>query len=184
MNVNQPLWLVILSLGLTSSIIGAVVAAVASAWNDRSRRRFELQKWEAEFYLRPKLEALRNLHATMVRSHYEINKRAKARMPENLQGYQKHVKRYELDFFGALNFAEIYMDGDTSTAIRAVLGSVRQMSTSILLRLPEMVETHGKHQDDAVREPDWQRFSSSFDAAENRLRALLNPSKVLEMIER
>jgi hypothetical protein len=181
---SQPLWLAILSLGLTGSIVGAAIAAVASALNDRSRRAFELRKWRAEFYLRPKLEALRNLHGAMVRSHYEINMRAKSRMPQNSQEYREQVERYEMDFFGALNVAEIYMDRDTSKALHAVLGSVRQMSTSIWLRLPEVFETHGKHQDVAVREPDWQLFSSFFDAAEAQLRSLLHPNKLLEAIEK
>ena len=155
MNVSsQPLWLVILSLSLTGSIIGTVVAAAASTLSDRSRRRFELQKWRAEFYLRPKLEALRNLHAAMVRSHYEIYIRAKARMPETLQEYREQVERYEMDFLGALNVAEIYIDSDTSEPLHAVLGSMRQMTTSIWLRLPEVFETHGRHQDVALREPD------------------------------
>jgi hypothetical protein len=85
---SQPFWFVILSLGITGSLVGAVVAAVASGMNDRYRRRFDLQKWRAEFYLRPKLEALRSLHAAMVRSHYEINLRAHARMPRNDQEYR------------------------------------------------------------------------------------------------
>jgi len=73
------------SLGNYRLGVGAVVAAVASRFNDRSRRHFEVQRWRAEFYLRPKLDAMRNLHAALVRSHYEINLRAKSRMPQNIQ---------------------------------------------------------------------------------------------------
>jgi hypothetical protein len=179
----QPLWLIILSLGLTGSIVGAVVAAVASALNDRSRRRFELQKWRAEFYLRPKLEALRNLHAAMVRSHYEINMRTEARKPQTVQEYREQVERPEMDFFGALTIAEIYLEGDTSKVMHAVLGTVRQMTTSIWLRLPEISEGPGKHADLALREPDWQPFTQSFDAAQARLSQLLHPDELMKWVE-
>jgi hypothetical protein len=180
----QPLWLVILSLGLTGSIVGAFVAAVASALNDRSRRRFELQKWKAEFYLRPKLEALRSLHAAMVHSHYEINMRAKARIPQTIQEYREQVERPEMEFFGALNVAEIYLDSDMSKAMHVVLGTLRQITTSIWLRLPEIFEGRGKHEDVALREPDWQPFCKSFDAAHAILTHLLHPSELMKWVEK
>jgi hypothetical protein len=47
---------------------------------------------------------------------------------------------------------EIYFDIETAEIMRAVLGSVRQMSTSIWLRVPEIFENHGKHQNTAFRE--------------------------------
>lgn len=180
---SQPLWLVIVSLGVTGSIVGALVAAIASGLNDRSRRRFELQRWRAEFYLRPKLEALRNLHAALVRSHYEINMRAESRMPQNLQEYRELVERAEMEFFAGLTIAEIYLDDETSEVMRVVLGSVRQMSTSIWLRLPEVLESRGKHQDADVRQPDWRLFGSSFDAAHAKLRALLHPDELMKWVE-
>jgi hypothetical protein len=180
----QPFWLVILGLGITGSIVGAITAAIASALNDRSRRRFELRKWRAEFYLRPKLEALRNLHAAMVHSHYEINMRAKARMPQTIQEYREEVERPEMEFFGALNVAEIYLDSDMSKVMHAVLGTLRQMTTSIWLRLPEIFESHGKHADVAVREPEWQPFTQSFDAAHARLSHLLHPDELMKWVEK
>jgi len=184
MNLStQPLWLVIVSLGVTGSVIGAVVAAVASRLNDRSRRHFELQRWRADCYLGPKLEALRKLHQALVRSHYEINMRAKARMPQTLHEYRDMVERPEMEFFAALTIAEIYLDSETSKIMHAVLGSVRQMSTSVWLRLPEVFEGHGKNQDADVREPDWQLFGRSFEAAHAKLGALLHPSELMKWIE-
>jgi len=77
--------------------VGACVAAVASALNDRSGRRFEVQKWRAESYLLPKLDALRNLRSAMVHSHYEINMRA-TRMPQTIQEYREQVERPKWSF--------------------------------------------------------------------------------------
>src|ERR1039457_1397205 len=114
----QPFWLVILGLGITGSIVGAITSAIASALNDRSRRRFELRKWRAEFYLRPKLEALRNLHAALVHSHYEINMRAKARMPQDITEFEEKVRHWETEFFYALTTAEIYLDEETDGNMR------------------------------------------------------------------
>jgi hypothetical protein len=176
---NQPLWLFILSFSVT----GSIIAAVASGLNDHFRRRFELQKWRAEFYLRPKLDAIRNLHTTMVRSHYEINRRAKASMPENLKEYGEQVQRYEVEFFEALTQAEIYLDAETSKALHDVLGSVRQMSSSIWLRLPEVFETGVKYQDPKLREPEWQAFHDSFDRAHKKLKILLHPDEVLKSVK-
>ena len=180
----QPLWFLFLSLGVTGSIVGAVVAGVTSVLNDRSRRRFELRKWQAEFYLRPKLEALRQLHAAMVRAHYEVNMRAKARMPRTVQEYREQVEQPEMDFFGALTGAQIYFDAETADIMRAVLGSVRQMSTSIWLRVPEIFENRGKHEDVALREPDWMLFSESFEVAQTKLRHLLNPTELIRWAEK
>lgn len=181
--VSQPIWFVVLSLGITSSIVGTIIAAVATRLNDRSRRRFELQKWRAEFYLRPKLEALRNLHAAMVHCHYQINMCADTRMPQTIQEYREQVERAEMEFFGALNVAAIYLDNDMSKLMHAVLGTVRQMTTSIWLRLPEVFEGRGKHSDVALREPEWQPFTQSFDAAHAGLSRLLHPDEVMKWAE-
>jgi hypothetical protein len=180
----QPLWLVIVSLGVTGSIVGGVIAAVAAVFNDRSRRRFELQRWRAEFYLRPKLDALKNLHVAMVRSHYEINLRAKARMPQTEQEYRDLVERQEMEFFGAFTIAQIYLDSETRKLMDAVLGSVRQMSTSIWLRVPEVFERQGKHEAADRSEPDWRLFSSSFDAAQAQLGRILHPDELMRWIEK
>src|ERR1035438_3241646 len=90
-NVQQPVWLVILGLGIS----GSIVAAVATVLNDYFRRRFELRKWRAEFFVTPKLEALRALHAAMVQSHYQINMRARAVMPRNIDEWDRYIKTSE-----------------------------------------------------------------------------------------
>lgn len=180
---SQPLWLVILGLGITGSVVGAVIAAVASWMNDRSRRRFEKRRWRAEFYLRPKLESLRTLHAAMVRTHYELNIRAKARMPQNIVEFREQVETRETEFLHALTSAEIYLDQELSKDLRAVLGAVRQMTTSIWLRIPEVFDNHGKHQDAALREPDWRLFTTTFDKAHAKLGGLLNPDELMKWIE-
>ncbi|MBV8775034.1 MAG: hypothetical protein JO166_22265 [Deltaproteobacteria bacterium] len=176
----QPLWLLILSLSITGSIVGTVIAAVANGLSDRSRRRFELQKWRAEFYVRPKVEAFRNLHAAMVRAHYEINMRAKARMPQSVQEYREQVETVEMDFFRAHTLAQIYYDADTGNMMRAVLGSVRQMTTSIWLRLPE---NQGQSVDVELREPDWKPFSDLYDVAQERLGTILHPNELIKWAE-
>src|ERR1700722_10339590 len=85
-------WQQILGLGLT----GTLIAACTGGFNDPSRRSFELQRRRAEFYLLPKLEALRNLHAALGRSHFEINRRGKGRMPQNDQEFRDLLERQEM----------------------------------------------------------------------------------------
>jgi hypothetical protein len=87
------------------------------------------------------------------------------------------VEVHEFNFLDSFTMAEIYLDGETNQAMRNVLGSFRQMCTSIWLRLPEVFEARGKYEDAALREPDWPLFTSSFDGAKARLRELLNPGK-------
>jgi hypothetical protein len=178
MNTQQPVWLVILSLGIS----GSIVAAVATVLNDFFKRRFELRKWRAEFFVTPKLEALRALHAAMVQSHYQINRRARAVMPRNIDEWDRYIKTSEDRFFEALTLAEIYLDNETSDIMHEVLGAVRQMSTSIWLRLPEN-EENGKYADTSIREPEWPPFTRSFDKAHARLQAVLHPSELLRAIE-
>ena len=64
--------------------------------------------------------------------------------------------------------------------MRSVLGSLRQMSTSIWVRLPENSERTGNHPD---RVPDVKAFTDAFDAAQERLRELLNPEEVIKWVE-
>jgi len=144
---------------------------------------FELRKWRADSYLRPKLEALRNLHVAMVRCHYAISRHAKARMPQNIQEFREQVERREMEFFDALTTAEIYLDSEMSKAIHNVLGAVRQMTGSIWRRLPENAE-QTQYSDIAIREPDWGPFTSSFDAADAKLGVLLNPNELMKWIEK
>jgi len=101
-------------------------------------------------------------------------------MPRNLQEYQEQVKHPEMEFFEALNIAEIYLDSETSKSMHGVLGSFRQMGTSIWLRLPEISDSQGRHMDSDLREPDWPLFTSSFDAAQVKLRELLHPDELMK----
>jgi hypothetical protein len=87
-----------------------------------------------------------------------------------------------MEFLTALTLAEIYLDSETSDAMHVVLGAVRQMVSSIFLRLPEVLATE-KYRPSESREPDWQSFHSSFDAAHARLKALLHPDELMTWIE-
>jgi hypothetical protein len=142
----------------------------------------ELRKWRAEFFVTPKLEALRALHAAMVQSHYQINMRAETVMPRNVDEWDRYIKTPKEEFFRALMLAEIYLDKETSDTMHEVLGAVRQMSSSIWLRLPENSEMV-KNADAATRAPEWQPFVRSFEKAHARLQALLHPAEVLKAIE-
>lgn len=62
----------------------------------------------------------------MVRSHYELDLRAKARTPKTDQEYRDFVEHPETEFFEALTIAEIYLDSETSKVMHEVLGAVRQ----------------------------------------------------------
>jgi len=64
--------------------------------------------------------------------------------------------------------------------MRGVLGLVRQMSASIWVRLPENSKRTSNHPD---RVPDVRAFSDAFDAAQERLRELLNPEEVIKWVE-
>jgi hypothetical protein len=109
--------------------------------------------------------------------------RAKAIMPRNADEWDRYIKTSEEEFFKTLTRAEIYLDKETSDIMHEVLGAVRQMSTSIWLRLPENYEEMGKHADAAIREPEWQPFTRSFDKAHARLQTLLHPAELLKAIK-
>jgi len=117
----QPLFTV-LSLGVTAALVGALIAAMSNWLGDRSRRKFEIQRWRAQFYLQPKLEAIRALHAAMVTGHNELNTRAKALVPRTVEEHQRFVQRPVDDFLSALTLAEIYLDEETSKLMHEVLG--------------------------------------------------------------
>jgi hypothetical protein len=86
-----------------------------------------------------------------------------------------------MDFFRAYTLAEIYFDADMHNVMPAVLGSVRQMTTSIWLRLPNNKE---RSEDAGLCEPDWKSFSDSFDAAQAKLRNILHPNELMKWAER
>jgi hypothetical protein len=121
-----------------------------------------------------KISALQELWQALTKGHYEINRRAKAVMPQTEEEYRTQVEVHEFRFLDAMTMAEIYLDKDTLDRMRAVLGSLRQMCTSIWLRLPAVLEAKGKYADPEIREPDWKLFTQSFEAAKATLKGLLN----------
>jgi len=143
---------------------------------------FELRRWRqnsisvevggaAEFTYDPSTQPLRNQHASP------------GPHAAKYQEYREEVERQETDFSAALTIAEIYLDKKTSDLMHAVLGSVRQMSTSVWLRTPDVFESYGKHQAADVREPDWRLFTTTFDAAHGRMGDLLHPKELMTWID-
>ena len=121
------------------------------------------------------ISALHELRRALTKGHYEINRRARAIMPLTEEEYRTQVEVHEFNFLDAMTMAEIYLDKDTLDLMRAVLGSLRQMCTSIWLRLPPVFEAKGKYADPQLTEPDWKLFTQSFEAAKAALASLLNP---------
>ena len=122
-----------------------------------------------------RISALQRLHEALVKGHYELNRRAKAPMPKTEQEFRTLVEVHEFNFLEAFTMADIYLNEETKKAMTEVLGSFRQMCTSIWLRLPAVFQTQGQYADAALREPDWRLFTSSFDGALAKLKELLNP---------
>ncbi len=54
------------------AVLGSLVGACGAATNAYFQRRFERRKWHAEFFIRPRLDALRALHGALVgcQMHY------------------------------------------------------------------------------------------------------------------
>lgn len=123
-----------------------------------------------------KIAALHNLYEVLVKGHYAINRRAKAALPQTENEYRTEVEVHEFKFLDAMTLAKIYLDPETYAAMREVLGSLRQMCTSIWLRLPDVFEIRGKYAEPELREPDWQLFTDSFNVAQAKLQILLNPT--------
>jgi hypothetical protein len=123
-----------------------------------------------------RISALQKLHESLIKGHYELNRRAKAVMPKTEQEFRTLVEVHEFNFLEAFTIAEIYLDEETKKAMAEVLGSFRQMCMSIWLRLPAVYSIRGQHEDVAIREPDWPLFTRSFDGAVAKLKELLNPS--------
>jgi hypothetical protein len=172
---------------LSSAVVGTVVATGAAVINAYLTRRFEHKKWYAQFFLTPKLDALRALHAALIKSHYEINLRAVADRPITLRDFKEQAEAPKDKFFQALALAEIYMDEESSKEMHAVLGALRQMTMSIWLRLPQselpagiVIASYG----DELINPDWKLFTDTFNVAEKRLGALLNPREFLRPLEK
>ena len=122
-----------------------------------------------------RISALQRLHEALVKGHYELNRRAKAHMPKTEQEFRTLVEVHEFNFLEAFTMADIYLHEETKKAMAEVLGSFRQMCTSIWLRLPEVYSTRGQYADAALREPDWGLFTCSFDGALAELKKFLNP---------
>jgi len=121
------------------------------------------------------ISTLQRLHEALVKGHYELNRGAKAPMPKTEQEFRTRVEVHEFNFLEAFTLAVIYLDPETDAAMRNVLGSFRQMCTSIWLRMPAVFQTQGQYADAALREPDWRLFTSSFDGAMAKLKELLDP---------
>jgi hypothetical protein len=127
-----------------------------------------------------KMSVLHELRQALTKGHYEINRRAKAVMPRTEEEFRTQVEVHEFNFLGAMTMAEIYLDEATRDLMRVVLGSLRQMCTSIWLRSPAVFEVHGRYADPEIREPDWKLFTESFEAAKAALATMLNPKTAFE----
>jgi hypothetical protein len=128
-----------------------------------------------------KISALHELLQALTKGHYEINRRAKPVGPLTDEEYRLQVEVHEFRFLDAMTMAEIYLDKHTLDLMRSVLGSLRQMCTSIWLRLPAIYEAHGKYADPEILQPDWKLFTNSFEAAKAALKELLNPTAAAEV---
>jgi hypothetical protein len=127
-----------------------------------------------------RISTLHELHRALTKGHYEINRRAKAAMPRTEEEYRTQVEIHEFNFLDAMTLAKIYLDPGTYDLMCRVLGSFRQMCTSIWLRLPAVLEGRGQYADPESREPDWKLFVETFEAAESALASLLNPTTAFE----
>jgi len=76
---------------------------------------------------------LHELYKALTKGHYQINRRAMAVMPRTEEEFRTQVEIHQFNFLDAMTMAEIYLDKDTFDLMRAVLGSLRQMRTSIWL---------------------------------------------------
>jgi hypothetical protein len=120
-----------------------------------------------------RFSALQKLHEALVKGHYELNRRAKAIVPKTEEEFRTQVEVHECNFLNSFTMADIYLDHETNEVMKDVLGSFRQMCTSIWLRLPQVFETKGQYANVALLEPDWPLFTRSF----KDLRQLLNPGQ-------
>ena len=163
-----------------AAVIGATIGAAAAGVNGWFQRRFEKRKWYADLLMKPRLEALRNLHRHLVESHYAIN----LARPQTRDEHKQQVQIPVNEFFNALAIADVYLDEETRKVMRAVLGSLRQISSSIRLRLPQeelpQGVVPGSHTTD--QSPDWELFTDSFDAAHKRIGEILNPQAILKIM--
>ncbi len=169
-----------------TAVLGATIGAAAAGINGWFQRRFERHKWHSDLFVRPQLEALRNLHRRLVESHYAINMRVSAARPRTLTDYERWVEDPKNDFFNALVVADLYLDDETKKLMQAVLGSLRQVSLSIWLRLPQDEFPKGpvvQSDSDDARVPDWRQFVHTYEAAHKRLGEILNPKTFLKIGE-
>jgi len=168
----QSVFVVVLSLG----VAGSLLAAILSWLGTRFHRRSEVRKWRADFYIHPKLDALRKMHEATVKAHYGINMRAAATsLPASLDEYRTTVEALERDFFEAFSLAAVYLDESQAVVMSEFLGCVHQMSTSIWSRLPGSKR--------ATEEPEFRAFYLSYSRAHTLLTGLLNPRQLLEDLE-
>jgi hypothetical protein len=153
---------------------------------ERARRRYDRQKWYAEFFLAPKLEAFRNLHTALVRTHFELNLRANMGRPATLADYKEQVEAKERNYFDAMTVAEIYMDDETNRIMHEVLGAIRQVGMAIWLQLPDAELPRGLARDSygpEIREVNWRQFVNTYETAIAKLRELLHPEQELKAVE-
>ena len=84
-----------------------------------------------------RIAAIKKLHECLVEGHYELNKRALGTgLPQTIKEFKAQVEVHEFKFFNSYTMAMIYLDAETEKSMGKVLGSFRQMVTSIWLRIP------------------------------------------------
>lgn len=176
------LWQAVVPL-LSGIGIGSLINEYLRRRLDREKQKADRQRWYAEFFIKPRLEALRNLHSTFVRCHFALNAHAGLNVPSTMtvHDFEQEVKAKEKEYFDALTLADIYLETGDRAAMYKALGAVRQVVTSIEYRLPGA--NSPKAYAEQFKAVEWQEFADTYEAALAGLRNLLNPLKALDALK-
>jgi len=164
--------IIIISLMTAGSALSAVFI---TQYYELKKRKSEERRWYADHFMDRKINALSNLHVTLVDCKYTMNYYGNC-PPQTLHEFNSKILPKEQNYLRAYTLASIYLDKDTKDSMGKVLGSFNQASFAIWLSLPDS-ECHANKKSyvQSTKTLDWNGLDKTYNTAVSCLENLLSP---------
>jgi len=161
-------------------IIGAIIPIITfsiTQYFDYKKFKSEEKRWYGEYFLKLKVDTIKNLHSVMEECYFIYNKYLNL-SPISIKEYNEYVCGKSEDYRDAKVMAEIYLDEEQNKILSHMLEVLRKADNAIKICAEQNIGVNG-----LTNPPfDWKEFLQAREDAVNVFKELLNPKSLREYI--